>query len=55
MVLVSSFARVLSGDGQAFGFTPDLKDAITEAWIRDWGTGKVLGAFFPSAAPGTRR
>jgi class 3 adenylate cyclase len=50
LVLVSSFARVLTGEGQEFGFTREFGDAITEAWVRDWGTGKVLAMFFPSAA-----
>jgi class 3 adenylate cyclase len=49
LVLVSSFARVMSGRGQDFGIPAELRDVITEAWVRDWGTGKVLGLFFPSA------
>jgi pimeloyl-ACP methyl ester carboxylesterase len=50
LVLMSSFARVIDGDGQAFGIPHEMADAITQAWVDDWGSGKVLGAFFPSAA-----
>jgi class 3 adenylate cyclase len=50
LVLISSFARVLSGAGQEFGIPREVGDALTEAWMRDWGTGKPLSMFFPSAA-----
>jgi len=50
LVLVSSFARVLAGDGQDFGFPREVRDVLSEAWVEQWGTGRVLAAFFPSAA-----
>jgi class 3 adenylate cyclase len=50
LVLASSFARLLQAPDQAFGFEPEQVEAITKSSVSHWGTGQVLGAFFPSAA-----
>ena len=49
LVLVSSFARLRRGRDQPWGYEPDQTDGITRMFVDAWGTGQVLGSFFPSA------
>ena len=48
LVLVSSFARLLRGPDQPWGYDPVEAGAIAQMFVDQWGTGQVLGAFFPS-------
>lgn len=50
LVLVSSFARVLTAPDQSFGIEREIGDQITATFAELWGTGSALAAFFPSAA-----
>jgi class 3 adenylate cyclase/pimeloyl-ACP methyl ester carboxylesterase len=50
LVLIGSFARLAKGSNQDFGYTEEEATLIAASFEADWGTGKVLGAFFPEAA-----
>ncbi len=50
LVLVSSFARLSSGPDQPWGYDEPTAEVITQSFVDQWGTGAVLGAFFPSAS-----
>jgi class 3 adenylate cyclase len=55
LVLVGSFARLLQGVDQTFGYSPEAAENYALFFESQWGTGAVLSLFFPGAAedPGT--
>jgi class 3 adenylate cyclase len=50
VVLIGSFARLLRGPDQAFGYSPEEAQGFAEFFESQWGTGTVLSLFFPTAA-----
>ena len=50
LVLASSFARLLQGPDQSWGYQPGQAQAVIDMFVAQWGTGQALQAFFPSAA-----
>ena len=50
VVLIGSFARLLRGPNQAFGYSPEEAQGFAEFFESQWGTGTVLSLFFPTAA-----
>jgi len=50
LVLQGSFARILRGQDQAFGYSTGEAADIVAMFQDRWGTGEILAGFFPSAA-----
>jgi len=50
LVLQGSFARLVQSSDQPFGYPPDAVGPLIAAFEEQWGTGAVVGNFFPSAA-----
>ena len=50
LVLEGSFARIVRGSDQPFGYPLEAVGPLTASFEDRWGTGGVLGGFFPSAA-----
>jgi class 3 adenylate cyclase len=49
LVLQASFACRMQTRDQPYGLPPDAAEALVAAFEDQWGTGTVLGSFFPSA------
>jgi class 3 adenylate cyclase len=49
LVLQASFACRMQTPDQPYGLPPDAAEALVAAFEDQWGTGTVLGSFFPSA------
>jgi class 3 adenylate cyclase len=50
LVLQGSFARLVQSSDQPFGYPPEALAPLIAAFEEQWGTGAVVGNFFPSAA-----
>ena len=50
LVLIGSFARLSQAEDQPFGYPVGAAEQIADSFEEGWGSGSVLGAFFPVAS-----
>lgn len=50
LVISSGFARMTKSEEYPFGNPPEVRDALSEATISNWGTGNLVAASLPSLA-----